>query len=196
LDKETTRLLKTHQAHYHFNSIAMRFIKHGGTVLVGSSASSPTYAKVSHHYSHLCIATNDGVRVRGVDNLWVIGDAGDIVYWTGGHIRLPGSALTACLVGSDKVAKQLSKRPIGLLRNPYSIINCERKTVICNETIVRKLQKINTRYILDYTYKQKTDETLHGWLKELKSINSKNNEPTLLTISVAVVEQLLNIHYQ
>jgi len=95
-DDETTGLLREHQAHYYFPEISRRFMDNGGTVKLLFPGGNELYAGVSYHYSHLAVATIDGVRVCGTENLLAVGDASGLGYQTNHQCRFPGFALTKC----------------------------------------------------------------------------------------------------
>jgi hypothetical protein len=108
-DAETTELLTTHQAHYHFPAIAKRFAEHGSVVRLDAPDGSSTLARVSHHYGHLGIATTDGVSVEGTDNLYAAGDAAGLGYWTNHHERFPGFALLKCLTDAGLLVRKFGE---------------------------------------------------------------------------------------
>jgi len=107
-DAATTALLSQHKAHNHFHEICERFLEHGGTVEIRDQESGRRYARVSHHYSHLGVRTDDGVTVSGLNNLYAIGDACSTGYWTEYQSRKPGLALTNCLVTACLVSAKLA----------------------------------------------------------------------------------------
>jgi len=106
-DETTTSLLREHAAHQSMRDIARRFREHGSVVTLKYPDGSTDIARVSHHYSHMGIKTTDGVHVEGMQNLFAVGDASDIGYWTAYNERLPGIALTKCLVDAALVADAL-----------------------------------------------------------------------------------------
>lgn len=112
-DEETTELLRTHKAHGAFPAIVERFRNAGSVVTLkypdgeDGSVGKTVRARVSHHYSHLAIETTDGISVRGTNNLYAVGDASGLGYWTNHRIRLPGFALTKCLVDAELLHERM-----------------------------------------------------------------------------------------
>lgn len=124
LDKTTTALLRDHAAHQSMRDIARRFQEHGSIVTLKYPDGSADIARVSHHYSHMGIKTTDGVRVDGMRNLFAVGDASDIGRWTAYNERLPGVALTKCLVDAALVADALqSLQPSVIRRKLYRAVS-------------------------------------------------------------------------
>lgn len=81
LDKETTKLFEEHKAHYYFDVIAKKFIKHGGRIMLSpSDGGCNLFARVSHHYSHIAVQTQNGVNVSNASNLFAVGDASGMGY--------------------------------------------------------------------------------------------------------------------
>ncbi len=107
LDDHATGLLRRHQAHYQFPALADRFFRTAGPVHLIGPDGRRTTVRPAQHYHHLGIHTVDGVRVGEVDNLFAVGDAAGISFWTDHHERFPGFALTKCLTDAAIMSEQL-----------------------------------------------------------------------------------------
>lgn len=172
-DAQTTELLAAHQAHYHFPGIARHFLDHGGVVLVLRPDGSRCWGRVSHHYSHLCVATSDGVSVAGVTNLFAVGDAAGTGHWSGHQVRFPGVALAGCLV-TAKLAQQ-HVACAGLADGEVSWTSCEdgheqrvdRRVLRRQEN---RLRAINTEALLGYQFGVHPREAAQRWLDQLVAL--------------------------
>src|SRR5215213_8322436 len=104
--RTSSELLAGHQAHYHFPELVRAFSMFGDLVRLRLPNGRDRFARVSHHYHHLGIETNDGVQVPGIQGLFAVGDASGIGYWTNHHERFPGFALLKCLVDAALVVER------------------------------------------------------------------------------------------
>lgn len=146
LDTETTALLEAHQAHYHFPAIAKRFREHGSVVGLELPDGSSTQARVSHHYGHLGIETTDGVSVAGIGNLYAIGDASGIGYWTNHKERFPGFALVKCLTDAALVTASLQAKDTK--QTPVTLADLQPvRGGTTNKNEVAALKQLNTRHL-------------------------------------------------
>jgi hypothetical protein len=109
-DEETEALLDRHAAHYEFDSIARRILRHGGMCRIVTAAGE-RWARVAHHYSHIAIETVDGVTVTGLDRVFAVGDAAGVGHGSGHRVRYPGIALTNCLVTARVAASKILDDP-------------------------------------------------------------------------------------
>lgn len=174
-DHVSTKLLQEHQAHYHFKEIATRFLEHGGVVRLVFPNGEEKYARVSLHYSQLGAQTVDGSRVKGMENLYVTGDAGGLSYWTNHRVRLPGYALAHCIVS----ARVASNRIIDELRSgKISIEGGGRITDMGVNNLpqaipseLEQIREINTKYLLQLEFGGELAESIiHSWKDELASV--------------------------
>lgn len=174
-DHISTDLLQEHQAHYHFKEIATRFLEHGGMVRLVSPDGEERYARVSLHYSQLGAQTVDGSKVKGMENLYVTGDAGGLSHWTNHRVRLPGYALAHCIVS----ARVASNRIIDEFRSGK--ISIEGRGRITDmgvsslpqaiPTKLEQIREINTKYLLMLEFGGKSSESIiHLWKDELTSV--------------------------
>jgi len=177
LDEETTDLLSSHQSHYHFNEISRRFLDHGGIVNIVTPGIKDRFARVSHHYSHLGVCTENGVRVKNSDNLFAVGDAVTTSHWSGHQIRYPGVALTNCLVTAYKTAQEISETNIFL--NPIKIAIQKNKTSLCptlkrNATNdFKRLKNINTAHLFELEFSTGYNyDTASRWINKLGTLFS------------------------
>jgi succinate dehydrogenase/fumarate reductase flavoprotein subunit len=149
-DQETTDLLAEHQAHYHFQEISARFRKFGSVILLQMPDSEEkVYARVSHHYAQLGVETNDGVTVRGTDNLFAVGDVSNLGHWTNHKERFPGFALLKCLTdGSfmvDALARNFSPDSLRVSR-PDKVANKVRLSAVERQQ-EKTLRELNSHFL-------------------------------------------------
>jgi hypothetical protein len=188
LDEETTRLLSQHQAHYQFAEISKRFIKHGGVVRMLFPDQTEKLGRVSHHYSHMGIETEDGVAVAGVHNLLAVGDAAGTGYWCGHRVRYPGVALANCLVGAALASDALLSRPRASRTVEWESAPAGTPGVM--ETISpradRALKEINTSGLFDFAFGLDPEAGCLAWVEELTRVweQTEGTNP-LLEISLA-----------
>jgi succinate dehydrogenase/fumarate reductase flavoprotein subunit len=106
LHQMSSDLLANHQAHYHFPELVREFSCFGDVVRLRFPCGRERFARVSHHYHHLGVETRDGVRARGVEGLFAVGDASGMGHWTNHRERFPGFALVKCLVDAALIAER------------------------------------------------------------------------------------------
>jgi aspartate oxidase len=190
LDVETTELLREHQAHYRFPEIAQRFREHGSVVRLDLGDGRQTYARVSYHYSHLAVETTDGITVRGVDNLYAVGDAAGLGHWTNHHERFPGFALLKCLTDAALLADTLQNAP------PTHAVAPRQSTHISprpaksanSKAAAQQLKQLNTLHLDRYLTAQSPDDkarTGQEWLEALQA--GAQSEPSSLHVLSAAI---------
>lgn len=173
IDHETTRLLKEHSAHYHFGEIAKRFYEHGSVVTLRRDGQDDVeYARLSHHYSHIAIQTEEnGVKVAGAENLYAVGDAAGVGRRNNHKVRIPGTALTNCLVDAEIVREKIAGdingsdyldvivQPIDDYSPKFTLSDSDR----------RSLRKINTEklFAIQFGIDTNASEIIDEWKKEL-----------------------------
>lgn len=174
-DEHTTQLLAAHQAHYHFPEIARRFLSHGGVVTVVLPNGEQIWGRVSHHYSHLCVATTDGVAVPGVDNLFVVGDAAGTGTWSGHRIRFPGVALANCLLTAARVAQHVRHAKLGYGPVRWAPFNGRDGPARNDRRELRReenhLRQINTGALLAYQFGDDHSHAAEAWLDQLLQLD-------------------------
>lgn len=187
LDAETTELLREHQAHYHMPEIVQRFRRYGAIVLLVDPAGGSRLARANHHYTQLGVSTTDGVRSAEVDNLYAVGDASGVGYWTNGKVRLPGLALTKCLVDARLVGEQLADQRHQTTR----LTRITSRPVRAGESVRQtgeKLRSINTQYLERFdaaTDGQERKVQAAAWVDELQDVDG-DLERSLLEFSLQV----------
>ena len=195
-DDITTELLRQHRAHYYFDDIAKRFLAHGGVVEVRfSDGTPPGYGRVSHHYNHMAARTTDGVLVHDTANLYAVGDASGCGYWSGYQVRLPGAALTTCLVTASHAARSICDHLMGSISPTVDTVLCHDSNVADLPSIERAIRDINTKRIFDIQYTGSSIEiTADNWHNDLQALKQQVgvfNAP--LEISLAVAD-IFRIH--
>ncbi len=153
------------------------------------------FARVSLHYSHLGACTTNGILVKGMSNLLVVGDAGGLLYWTNHQIRLPGFALAHCLVSARKASDWLnSNNKLIISKNKQLLTANQTKTFNQINVSENKLKTINTKHILELEFGDKNlrKKQISSWKKELNQINLKDNSVLLSLSIVNSWNQLLN----
>lgn len=199
LDERTTELLKEHKAHYFFEEIARRFIQHGGMIKLTSNESENEnlFARVSHHYSHIAVQTSDGVTVSGVDNLFAVGDASGLGYWTERNIRLTGFALTKCLTDADWIldkeafSSQSTGIKIEAMENSDEALIKDRKTI---KVLEGHLRKLNTEFLFKIIFSDDAINDSQQWINKLFEVSAKINtkDSTLFSISLCTAYSFWN----
>ena len=177
LDSETTELLRDHRAHGAFPDIARRFDERGSVVTLKYSDGAIKRARVSHHYGHLAVETTDGLSVRGTSNLYAVGDASGLGYWTNHHTRFPGFALLKCLVDAELLLDRI-RAPQGVVdevssekrvtsQAPFPVVLRDRHALLA-------LRGINSKNLTAWL--AASDPRAKGiigdnWLKELHNMD-------------------------
>jgi hypothetical protein len=174
-DAETTQLLAEHQAHYYFPEICQRLVQHGSQVELRWPEGERTHARVSLHYSHLGAQVEDEVRVKGSDNLFVVGDAGGLLQWTEYRRRLPGFALSHCLVSARLVSQRVHHLIEGgeVTRATTPVIQEHTFDLpSCWDIPTRQLQKrLNTEASLALTFGQETgSDIIANWREAISRL--------------------------
>lgn len=180
-DAEITDLLARHKGHEQMPEVCQKIIRHGGLVRY-AYPDHDIIARVSHHYSHLRLETEDGTRVRGLGNAYVVGDMAGLGYWLGRHVRLPGTALTGCLVSASACAARLvsarsSDRVITQAHAGSTRLPAEA------ESTRRKMRKVNTLGL--FAYMTGELEATAGWVTELQTDLEASEPWVRLSTSVA-----------
>lgn len=182
-DHETTRLLREHEAHYHFREIAQRFLEQGGMVKLVNTAGEERTARVALHYTHLGAQTTDGVKVKGIANLAVVGDAGGLSYFTDYQPRQPGLALSHAIVSARKASEWILQTEFPAKEETHineNGLTDQSGTVDCNE-----LRATNTKHVLELEFGQGDNkQQLELWTKELQ----KYPDNRLAALSLALVD--------
>lgn len=196
IDYETTDLLRAHQAHYHFNEIAKRFYEHGSFVHLKRAGNSEIeFARLSHHYSHIAIKTeSNGVQVYGAENLYAVGDAAGVGRNINHKVRIPGTALTNCLVDAEILRKTLSAESYTRTnRTIFKSINNYRPKEILSEQDRNKLKKINTDRLFAIKFGSNIDTSvvIQEWKNELYTL--PQTPLVRLSIGTAHTMELINM---
>lgn len=188
LDKETMQLLDEHKAHEKFPSICARFIERGGgRVTLQFPDGRIRNAQVALHHSLLGVDTTDGVMVRGIQNLFVSGDAGSFGYATGFINRPAGTGQLKALVDGYLISELI--RDNQDLHHPNSevmnkIVAWEVNPPVCE--VKKELKAVNTEGILKTTFARSEDEAriaLEDWRQGLLGIVDTN----LTALSLGIV---------
>lgn len=150
----SSKLLAHHEAHSHFPELVNEFNRGGGVVQLALPNGSVKVARVSHHYHHLGVETTDGVRVAGLDNLYAVGDASGLGYWTNHNERFPGFALVKSLVDAALVAHAIQETLGATPRRPVSVERASgwssvRERSGHTEKYVTSLRLVNSRHLAD-----------------------------------------------
>jgi hypothetical protein len=187
-DPETTALLAEHQAHYRFPDIARRFLRHGGVARVVLPNGVPHWGRVSHHYSHLAVATVDGVAVTGSTNLIAVGDAAGTGYWSAHQVRYPGVALAACLLTARLAQEHMVRHEhrsarTAPLPGPCGGQHQDRAAQLMHERMIRA---VNTKHLLAYEFAPRLrDAVASTWLARLAAVSAPASPSrTLFELSV------------
>lgn len=182
LDQEITRLLETHQAHDRFREIIERFISVAGEPVVTLKYPDGriAHARISHHYCQLGLLTTDGVSVEGMSNLYAVGDA-EGWYLTNHQKRLPGFALSKCLVDAQlasEILPQSQKNQEGFgieIEASASPATIEANSY--DEESSWAIRTCNTHYLLQvFTNEGQPDklrDIIKKWQKELANLGEK-----------------------
>ena len=183
-DAETTRLLAEHQGHYHFKSIAARFLRHGGVVQLRQDNQKPRHGRVSHHYSHLGVRTTDGTRIAGLENAYAVGDAVGTTFWTGMTVRLPGMALTNCLVTAWLAARDVTERFGG--SRQLNVRQGEAVPALPASPLETRIRDINTESATQIEFGNSPVKDLAlAWTSQLDALGEADPQTrTLLEISM------------
>lgn len=190
-DAETTQMLANHEAHYHFPEIAERFRKFGSVVMLLMPNGKEEFAGVSHHYSHMGIETSDGISVKGANNMFAIGDASGIGFWTNHKERFPGTALVKCLVDARLLSDNIGR------------INCSNKlSVKSNDKtshspsaheqiqLEKEIKERNSKYLTEYigsllVDRTKSFEIARFWEQSLLGVDENPQNSILRNISLS-----------
>ena len=193
-DTETTELLRAHEAHDNFDAITARFVEHGSVVRLESSDGKSSWARVSHHYSHLGVDVDASARARGICNLWAAGDVG-AWHYTHHTKRFPGFALSKCLVDAALIASQISDVTTGergvsvQLEGDCPDEGRADRELELPKPLCRELRDINTKYVLRDELLQEPTAAAE-WLRELQRLELFH--PLIeLSKDIAVIHQLL-----
>lgn len=165
-DTRITALLANNEAHHNFREICERLAFYSFRAAVVLPDGSEVFTKMSHHYSHIGVDTEDGVKVNDIENLYVAGDAGSIHFWTEGQTRLPGFALSKCIVDAALIAEHIQNSPSSRQVRPVrQAVSVHAKP---NDLLIRKkLKQINTKHLFK-GFNSSADIPL-SWIDELLS---------------------------
>jgi hypothetical protein len=191
-DEETTQLLREHKAHECFPQICKRFLKYGGVVKLIHPDGRSTFARVSHHYSHMAIETSDGVNIVGVDNLLAVGDASNLGFWNGHKERLPGFALLKCFIDAELVQGRIGQLSEKERRQSLNQEKLDEKpdSVMSDRDLLPRLRAINTKALFDLTFGNLPDrrpDTL-SWISNLHLLNNLQGKDNLVDISLRMAD--------
>lgn len=182
LDRETTELLGDHQAHYYFPQIARRFNERGGVATIQHPNGTVSHAGVSEHYWHAGITTTNGVRVTGHNNVYAVGDASNVGYWTNHKERFPGVALTKCLVDGVLTAEDIVFQSMAGTNGAATLGPQSAKPTVheSDRTAITSLRQLNSHYLTQL--QQGRDPRVAGdWYDALDRCAGVS--PTLLGLS-------------
>jgi len=187
-DIETEELLRSHKAHYEFEGIMKRFTHNGGLVrLKHPDQDSYHYARVAHHYSQIGIATTENyVSVQGLNNAHAIGDTATINRYTGGSVRIPGLALTACLVDADIVSNVLVTDTTHI---KSEVVHGYSEKSQLSDYDNQTLRDINTKYLL-HTVMGEVDR-VEEWQEQLNQLRGDSGLLYLSRITSTAVNDYL-----
>lgn len=191
-DEETTQLLREHKTHECFPEICKRFLKHGGVVKLVHRDGRSSFARVSHHYSHIALETSDGISVVGVDNLLAVGDASNLGFWNGHKERLPGFALLKCFIDAELAQSGIGRLSEKERRQSLNWEMLDKKTdpLIFEHDLLPQLRTINTKALFDLTFRDlpnRRPDTL-SWISDLRLLNAPQGKTTLVNISLMMAD--------
>lgn len=195
-DPETTELLQNNQAHYLFPEIVKKFREFGSVVLLEFADGNHKFARVSHHQAHIGIATTDGISVEGTDNLFALGDASGLGYWTNHRERFPGFGLLKCLVDAELLVGRLRQsqvvRPNSVLSRPEPLYEprLDKKQHSQSERAIRDINSQHLHLWLGQTSLMSVSRgsTGEAWVDSLLTIAPEAKGSCLLDISLAAAE--------
>jgi aspartate oxidase len=185
-DHETTELLRTYQAREHFPAITRRFRERGGVIELRFPDGSRVPARVAHHSGHIGIETVDGIAVRGAENLYAVGDASTIAYWTNNRMRHSGFGLLKCLTDAALVAEAVREGHDRGQATPLAEHTLAGPKILESQTIdEERLREINSDHLdawLDGTDKGVVGE---AWGSALQNEFGQEAPTTLYEVSAA-----------
>jgi len=177
-DDEITEILKDHKAHDSFPEISQKILRNGGIVRLDFPDGSSRYARVLHHYGHMGIITEDGVKVKDMENVLAVGDASNLGYWTNHKERLPGTALLKCLVDARIAADHVSAMPVSEKVGNFKLEKLSQeevsKTEIDHGTGCR-FKEINTEmlFLMNFGNENRAEKAAK-WVEKLDKINGRS----------------------
>lgn len=178
-DSYITALLANNEAHHNFREICERLAFYSLRAIVVLPDGREIFTKMSHHYSHIGIDTEDGVKTKTVDNLYAVGDASSIHFWTEGQTRLPGFALSRCLVDAQLVADHVQARSSHAQIQPITQVIASKK--FADRGVSKKLKEINTKHLFkDFGGSY---DTSSYWIDELLSERYTLGDAALFDLS-------------
>lgn len=192
LDEETTLQLKKHEVHYEFPQIVERFRKNGSVVrmeIPTKEGMSEEFARVAHHYGHIAIETTDGISVKGANNLYAVGDASGLGYWTNHQERFPGFALLKCITDAGLMTDVLRDtetegKPIQEREITYPTAELPGAE---DRNAYKKIREVNTKFldqiylVNDGKYKNRIAT---NWMNELVAYDGPIRDTPFLGISI------------
>ncbi len=135
------------------------------------------WGSVSHHYSHLGVATADGVTVAGVGNLYAVGDAAGTGHWCGHHVRFPGVALANCLVTAKLAAQHVTRTGPGMRDVRRTAPDLDGDRPIDRRLLLRqekRLRTLNTEAVLNYEFGSDQAGAAGRWLDRLTDLSKRS----------------------
>lgn len=175
-EKEISNLLKQHKTHDSFEAIALKLMKSGGTSKIIYPNNKEEYTRVSYHYNHISPLTDKNMKIETIENLFSIGDALNLYYLIGNRKRLPGFALSNCLVSASIVSEYICNNKINYKTNHKNnksfIIALINNTEIFSQELESKIQKINTDNLFKIELEQKKQYG-YIWLSQLNDIKKQ-----------------------
>lgn len=184
LDQEVTELLRTYQAREHFPAIARHFRRSGGVVELRFPDGESLSARVAHHSGHIGIETTDGITVRGAENLYAVGDASTIAYWTNHKMRHSGFGLIKCLTDAALLAEVVDGRPGG---GSVEYRSANPLTESEHHIDESRLRELNSRHLDTWLDAADRGAVGEAWGNELRSeFGEKGLHFTPYEVSVAM----------
>lgn len=166
--EDVTDLLLNHDAHNHFPEISREFVDNGSVVRLVFPNGVESYARVSHHYSHMGIKTDDGVRVSGTENLMAVGDASNLGFWTNHKQRFPGFALLKCFVDASLIAGRVGEMSVSSRMSPVETKKSYGREGDEDGEMPDALRHLNTKMLFEINFgKESTrNEAASSWVAE------------------------------
>jgi succinate dehydrogenase/fumarate reductase flavoprotein subunit len=211
LDRQITNWLARHEAHYHFPEIAERIMDMGGVVKLRFPDGSSSFARVSHHYSHIGLETVNGTRVKGIRNLYGAGDAVGPCYFMAGQERFPGVALLSCLVHAELIREQFAKSEtlrgehVAITVNPenyypeyrdaavqklsYTRLSADESVGAMSTSDEHRARQINTWYLKQIIKKNSGADGEHAgltWMNNLRTFLPQDGSSVIGDISLGM----------
>lgn len=190
IDRETMELLSRHEAHEKFDEICSRFIeKSNGVVRLCFPDGRIRHARVSLHHGLLGIDTEDGVQVKGLDNLMAVGDASSLGLVTAFRKRPTGVGQLKCLVDGLQVANVLKekRRKDNTESHSLRIISNGGEYKETHQPNFHErgiIRKINSKALISTTFGQNTNllDEIQRWRDDLSSLGIPESLPIRMSM--------------